>query len=112
MWRDLPVRGGRPRRAEDWARQASPTGHLSQQLRKDRRERIVTAARSRSGKLYAYGAGGPNAFDCSRLTQWVLRAVAKRLARTSEAQVVAVRHVRHPHEGRRRSALAAGAELS
>ncbi|MFC5729109.1 MULTISPECIES: C40 family peptidase [Nocardioides] len=68
-------------------------------LRKERRERIVAAARSRAGRPYAYGAAGPNAFDCSGLTQWVFRRVGKRLPRTSDAQAGAVRHVRHPRRG-------------
>ena len=66
---------------------------------RQRRERIVAAARSRAGKPYAYGADGPNAFDCSGLTQWVFRKVGKRLPRTSDAQAGAVRRVKHPRRG-------------
>ncbi len=64
-----------------------------------RGERAISAARSRAGKPYSYGAAGPNAFDCSGLTQWVYRRVGERLPRTSGAQAAATRRVSQPRRG-------------
>lgn len=62
-------------------------------------KRVVRATRSRLGKPYRYGASGPNAFDCSGLTQWVYRKAGHRLPRTSGAQASATRRVRNPRRG-------------
>lgn len=61
--------------------------------------RVVRAARSRLGRPYQYGAAGPNAFDCSGLTQWVYRQSGKYLPRTSGAQAGATMRVRSPRVG-------------
>ncbi|CAL9394311.1 NlpC/P60 family protein [Streptomyces sp. enrichment culture] len=53
----------------------------------------VRAARSALGKPYVWGASGPNAFDCSGLTQWAYAQAGVALPRTSQAQRNAGRHV-------------------
>lgn len=47
---------------------------------------IVSAARSKIGSPYAWGATGPNSFDCSGLTSWAYQQVGKSIPRTSQAQ--------------------------
>ncbi|URM91665.1 NlpC/P60 family protein [Streptomyces sp. MRC013] len=53
----------------------------------------VRAARSAVGRPYAWGANGPDAFDCSGLTQWAYAQAGVGLPRTSQAQRNAGRHV-------------------
>jgi cell wall-associated NlpC family hydrolase len=48
---------------------------------------IVAAAAVHIGKPYSYGAGGPNAFDCSGLTQYVLRQFGVSLPHNANAQL-------------------------
>lgn len=47
---------------------------------------IVNAVRSKIGAPYAWGAAGPNSFDCSGLTSWAYQQVGKSIPRTSQAQ--------------------------
>ncbi|MDK8510218.1 C40 family peptidase [Corynebacterium bovis] len=47
---------------------------------------IADAAMSKVGSPYAWGAAGPNAFDCSGLTSWAYQQVGKAIPRTSDAQ--------------------------
>lgn len=47
---------------------------------------IVSAARSKIGSPYVWGATGPNSFDCSGLTTWAYQQVGKSIPRTSQAQ--------------------------
>ena len=47
---------------------------------------IVEAARSRLGKPYVSGKEGPEAFDCSGLTQWCYKQVGIDIPRTSGDQ--------------------------
>ena len=50
-------------------------------------DEIVQLARNQVGKSYAYGAEGPNKFDCSGLTYYVYKnAAGKTLKRESKAQ--------------------------
>ena len=42
---------------------------------------------SRIGSPYAWGAAGPNAFDCSGLVSWSYSQVGKSVPRTSQAQI-------------------------
>ncbi|MDO5731670.1 C40 family peptidase [Corynebacterium sphenisci] len=49
-------------------------------------QRIVSAARSKIGSPYAWGAAGPNSFDCSGLTSWAYKQVGKAIPRTSQDQ--------------------------
>lgn len=48
---------------------------------------VVDAAMTRVGSPYVYGATGPNAFDCSGLTQWSYAQAGKAIPRTSHAQL-------------------------
>lgn len=47
----------------------------------------VSFALAQVGKPYAYGATGPNAYDCSGLTSAALRAAGVSIPRTSQAQL-------------------------
>jgi cell wall-associated NlpC family hydrolase len=51
------------------------------------------------GKPYVYGAGGPNAFDCSGLTQAAWKSAGVNIPRTSQAQWSKLRHVSAPKVG-------------
>lgn len=46
----------------------------------------VTAARSRIGSPYAWGATGPDRFDCSGLVVWAFASVGVTVPRTSQQQ--------------------------
>jgi cell wall-associated NlpC family hydrolase len=46
----------------------------------------IAAARAELGKPYAWGAGGPDAFDCSGLTAWAWRAAGVNLPHNAAAQ--------------------------
>lgn len=56
-------------------------------------QRIVDIARSKIGSPYAWGASGPNSFDCSGFTSWVYAQVGKHIPRTSQAQAGAGQRV-------------------
>ncbi|MEU2925408.1 NlpC/P60 family protein [Streptomyces sp. NPDC048304] len=45
-----------------------------------------SAAQSRLGSPYVYGASGPSSFDCSGLTSWAYAQAGVSIPRTSEAQ--------------------------
>jgi cell wall-associated NlpC family hydrolase len=64
------------------------------------RDRVLHIAASKKGAPYRYGATGPQAFDCSGYTRWVLRKVGRRLPRTSRSQYRATRHVTRAHRRR------------
>ena len=49
-------------------------------------QKIADHAMSKVGAPYAWGAAGPNAFDCSGLTSWAHKQVGKNIPRTSQAQ--------------------------
>lgn len=46
----------------------------------------ISAARSKTGAPYSYGATGPSSFDCSGLVQWAFKQAGVTLPRTSFAQ--------------------------
>jgi cell wall-associated NlpC family hydrolase len=50
------------------------------------RRAAVSAALSKIGTPYRWGATGPNAFDCSGLVKWSFAKVGRQLPRTSRAQ--------------------------
>jgi cell wall-associated NlpC family hydrolase len=50
------------------------------------RRAAMSAALSKLGTPYRWGATGPNAFDCSGLVKWSFAKVGKDLPRTSSAQ--------------------------
>lgn len=49
-------------------------------------QKIANFAMSKVGAPYAWGAAGPNAFDCSGLTSWAYKQVGKAIPRTSQDQ--------------------------
>jgi cell wall-associated NlpC family hydrolase len=54
---------------------------------------LLTAAKSRIGLPYVYGAAGPSAFDCSGFTQWAFQQIAISLPRSAAEQWVAGPHL-------------------
>lgn len=48
---------------------------------------VVSAAMTKLGSPYSWGATGPNAFDCSGLVVWAYAQNGKKLPRTSQAQM-------------------------
>ncbi|MGY2874070.1 cell wall-associated NlpC family hydrolase [Marmoricola sp. URHA0025 HA25] len=60
----------------------------------DWRARVLRVASAQAGDRYAYGAAGPNAFDCSGFTSYAYRlATGKRLPHSSSAQQGSTRRV-------------------
>jgi len=53
----------------------------------------IAEARRQLGKPYVWGAAGPDAFDCSGLTQWAWRAGGVSLPHFSGAQYSATTHI-------------------
>lgn len=49
---------------------------------------VVTAARTAIGRPYAWGAAGPDRFDCSGLVVWSFARAGVTVPRTSQAQAV------------------------
>lgn len=56
-------------------------------------DQIVSAAKSKVGSPYVWGATGPNAFDCSGLVSWAHQQVGISIPRTSQAQVASGKRV-------------------
>ncbi|WP_448852350.1 C40 family peptidase [Corynebacterium sp. 335C] len=56
-------------------------------------QQIVSAARSKIGSPYVWGAAGPNQFDCSGLTSWAYQQVGKSIPRTSQEQAASGQRV-------------------
>jgi cell wall-associated NlpC family hydrolase len=54
---------------------------------------VMDEARKHAGKPYAYGASGPNAFDCSGFTSYVYRQLGFTLPRTAAQQRGATRTI-------------------
>lgn len=50
-------------------------------------QKILDAAQTRVGSPYAWGATGPNSFDCSGLTSWAYQQAGISIPRTSQAQI-------------------------
>lgn len=51
------------------------------------RSEVVAIAKSKLGAPYAWGAAGPNSFDCSGFTLWVYARVGVSLPHSSRAQI-------------------------
>ncbi|MEJ6399820.1 C40 family peptidase [Nicoliella lavandulae] len=49
-------------------------------------DKIYSAAKSKLGSPYVYGAVGPNRFDCSGFTKYVYKKANINIARTAQAQ--------------------------
>ena len=64
------------------------------------KDRVEWSAKSFLGKKYVWGATGPNAFDCSGLTQWVYRDVGINIPRVSRDQARVGQYVSY-HQLRR-----------
>ncbi len=62
-------------------------------LRERKVSRSVEIALNQTGDPYAYGAAGPDRFDCSGLTMFSYRRADLYLPRTSDAQYRYVRHI-------------------
>ncbi|MEU2180378.1 C40 family peptidase [Streptomyces thermolilacinus] len=80
-------------RASRSGRDDTPLPPLADGAASPRAAAAVRAARSALGKPYVWGANGPNAFDCSGLTQWAYAQAGVALPRTSQAQRNAGRRV-------------------
>lgn len=57
--------------------------------------KALTVARAQKGDPYNYGSNGPNAFDCSGLTQYAYQKAGVRLPRTSDQQANYARRLKH-----------------
>ena len=72
------------------ATQAAPVTINTQQVASTRRKvdvkKEMKTAAAQKGKPYRYGAAGPNAFDCSGFTSYVLKRQGIKLARTAAGQ--------------------------
>ncbi|WFB07239.1 C40 family peptidase [Streptomyces sp. LX-29] len=53
----------------------------------------LKVAASKKGAPYRWGATGPNAFDCSGLTQYSYKKAGKKLPRTAASQYNKTRHI-------------------
>ncbi|MBA2641155.1 MAG: C40 family peptidase [Nocardioidaceae bacterium] len=56
--------------------------------------KALKVARAQKGDPYNYGSNGPNAFDCSGLTQYSFKKAGIRLPRTSDQQANYVRRLK------------------
>ncbi|MFI0237030.1 NlpC/P60 family protein [Streptomyces sp. NPDC016845] len=80
--------------ASDRASRSTARGDASTAAAPDSRAAAaVSFARGALGSPYVWGATGPNAFDCSGLTQAAYRAAGVSLPRTTYAQIDAGRRV-------------------
>jgi cell wall-associated NlpC family hydrolase len=85
----------------------SPSADAASSAERHRRavgSRVLTAeniAMNQRGDSYAYGASGPNAFDCSGLVYYSYRRAGFDVPRTSSAQAGHTRRVakQHMHTG-------------
>jgi cell wall-associated NlpC family hydrolase len=70
--------------------QAAPVTIHTQQVASKKRKvdvkKEMRTAAAQKGKPYRYGAAGPNAFDCSGFTSYVLKKQGIKLPRTAAAQ--------------------------
>jgi len=72
----------------DKAQQTTTAKKKTRKKQVPRGVKVLRAARRQNGDPYAWGAAGPNRFDCSGLTQFVYRvATGERLPHNSSAQV-------------------------
>jgi cell wall-associated NlpC family hydrolase len=75
---------------EDRANRSSDRVDLGDEASASQRAAAAfSAAKSRVGMPYVWGASGPNSFDCSGLTSWAFRQAGVAIPRTSQAQASA-----------------------
>lgn len=60
---------------------------------------VLEIAAAQSGDHYAYGAAGPDSFDCSGFTQYVFSKVGISLPHSASAQYGVAQHVSSPQPG-------------
>ncbi|GAA3771224.1 NlpC/P60 family protein [Streptomyces phyllanthi] len=75
------------------ARGLGPVSAVSPQAPSSRAAAALSYAYGKLGSPYVWGATGPDAFDCSGLTQAAYRAAGVSLPRTTYAQIGAGQHV-------------------
>ncbi len=68
-------------------------GHAARVSRAARMEKVTRFARAQVGDRYRYGATGPDAFDCSGLTQAAYRKAGIRLPHSSRQQAARARSI-------------------
>ncbi|MDI3404153.1 NlpC/P60 family protein [Streptomyces cavernicola] len=72
---------------EERANRASERAELgSEASATERTAAAFSAAKSRVGMPYVWGASGPSSFDCSGLTSWAFNQAGVSIPRTSQAQ--------------------------
>lgn len=71
----------------------------AEQAAQTRGEEIIALASNEAGDPYVYGAAGPDAFDCSGLTQYVFAQIGVSLPHSSSAQVASTQQVSDPQVG-------------
>lgn len=69
------------------------------QAAESRGEEVLQLASNEAGDAYVYGAAGPDAFDCSGLTQYVFAQVGVSLPHSSSAQAAVAQPVSDPQPG-------------
>ncbi|MFG2553571.1 NlpC/P60 family protein [Streptomyces sp. NPDC048581] len=89
------LQGGADRAARSWtgARDALTPASAAAQAPNSRAAAAISYAHSKLGSPYVWGATGPDAFDCSGLTQAAFRSAGLSLPRTTYAQIDAGRRV-------------------
>lgn len=60
----------------------APEAHATTSIR----SKALSTAAAQKGDPYKWGAAGPNAFDCSGLTQYSFKKAGKDIPRTAQAQ--------------------------
>lgn len=70
-----------------------PTSLPGNTLGATTRQKILTAALSRVGLPYVWGATGPNSFDCSGLVQWAYRQAGVLMPRVAAEQFLTGDHI-------------------
>ncbi|MFE2296372.1 NlpC/P60 family protein [Streptomyces sp. NPDC059452] len=85
--------GGAPAHADRSAPRTATTAATPAPASGTRAARAISFAHGAIGKPYVWGATGPNAFDCSGLTQAAWRAAGVSLPRTTYTQINAGQRV-------------------
>ena len=87
----IPFDGGTPPRSANASRPRTMLTarfeHRAGDIPSEPGEGAARAALSRLGRPYVWGAKGPNAFDCSGLTQWAWRQAGVNLGNDTYSQI-------------------------